>query len=135
MAKARLDFLTREEMERIHSTSLRILAEVGILVHSESAMKMLVGFGATLSKDKRRVLIPEKVVKAALSATPKTVTLANRNGAPDMKLPSPSRLYVANGGEGIYIKDLLTGATRPSKTDDVRDFMILIEALPQIDFV
>jgi trimethylamine--corrinoid protein Co-methyltransferase len=134
MAKGKLDFLSKDEIERIHSTSMRVLAEVGVVVHSRAVTKMLIEAGASQSKDGRRLLIPENLVKGCLSDAPKSIILAGRDEATDMKLPSPNRMYVANGGEGIYIKDLLTGATRPSTTDDVRDFMILIESLPQIDF-
>ena len=135
MAKGKLDFLSKDEIERIHSTSLKVLAEVGVLVHSDRVSRMLIDAGASQSKDGKRILIPESVVKSSLSSASRSIILAGRNGVRDMKLPSPTRMYVSNGGEGTYIKDLLTGATRPSTTEDVRDFTVLIESLPQIDFL
>jgi len=135
MAKGRLEFLNKEEIERIHRTSLRVLSEVGVTVHSESVADMLLEAGATGSKDGKRVLMSEGLVKKALSDTPKNIALFGRGKTPSMRLPSPERMYVTNGGEGIYIKDLISGASRPSTSDDVRDFAILIENLPQIDFV
>ena len=135
MAKGKLDFLSKDEIERIHSTSLKVLAEVGVLVYSDAVSKMLIDSGASFSEDGKRILIPENVVKKAVSTAPRSITLAGRNGVPDMKLPSPNRMYVSNGGEGIYIRDLLTGTTRPTTTEDFRDFTVLIESLPQIDFL
>ncbi len=134
MAKAKLDFLSREEIERIHRTALKVLAEVGVVVHSDSVVELLLENGSTRSKDGKRVLIPESAVKRALSSAPKTVTLFGRGATREMRLPSPERMYVSNGGEGIYIKDLLTGTSRPSTTDDVNNFCVMVEALPQIDF-
>lgn len=134
MAKGKLEFLSDEEIERIHLISLRILDEIGIKVHSESACELLESVGCIRSKDGRRVLIPESVVKSAISDAPKEILLVARDSKLDLQLPSDNGIYASDGGEGVYVKDLLTGESHPSTLRDVRDFSILVDEFPQVDF-
>ena len=134
MARGRVQFLSREELLRTHETSIKILEEVGVDVLSPSARDILLESGATISKKNDRLLIPEEIVKSALSMAPKRIILAARNGAKDLNIPSDEGTYVANGGEGVFVKDLVTGETRPSTEDDLRNFAVLVEASPQVDF-
>lgn len=135
MANARMHFLGKEDIERIHSSALRILEQVGVLVHSEDVSELLLEAGADGAKGGRRITISEDVVKEALTSAPKTVLLASRDGEHDVRIPSDDgRLFVANGGEGVRMVDLVTGETRPSESADLRNFAKLVDALPQVDF-
>lgn len=134
MAKAVMEFLDKQEIERIHSASMRVLEEVGVVVLSEKASEMLVSAGALRSKDGKRILIPEDVVKSSLASAPRSVLLAGRDRKLDIRIPSPERLWTANGGEGIFIKNMLTGEKRPTNSDDLADFARLVDQLPAIDF-
>ena len=55
MARGRLAFLKNDEIRRIHETSLKVLGEVGIVVHSENVRKMLIDAGAEASKSEKRI--------------------------------------------------------------------------------
>ena len=134
MSRATLQFLTKDEILRIHETSLRLLEEVGLSVHSEQVTKLLLSAGAHSSKDGKRVLLPRDMVKSSLSSAPKSVLLASRTDEGDITIPG-NRLYSANGGEGVYIKDMLTGATTRPTIQSVEKFVSLVEALPSIDIV
>ncbi|HUU07331.1 MAG TPA: trimethylamine methyltransferase family protein, partial [Thermoplasmata archaeon] len=135
MANARMRFLGRDDIDRIHSTALKTLEEVGVLVHSEEVSDLLLEAGANRAKDERRITISEDVVKEALASAPKTILLASADGDHDITIPSgDGSLYVANGGEGVRMVDLITGETRPSRSADLRNFAKLIDALPQVDF-
>ena len=135
MARARMRFLDDDEIEKIHTTALRLLDEVGVLIHSEAVNGMLEENGARRSKDGKRMLISEDVVGAALSAAPKSILLAAMDRSKDMRIPSADgRMFVANGGEGVQMVNLVTGERRPPTSADLRNFAILVETLPQIDF-
>lgn len=134
MAQGKLEFLSSSEIERINGVSLRILEEVGIVVNSRSVADMLIRSGSRRSKDTKRVLIPESIVKSAISSAPKTMVLASRDGKRDLRIPTEGPMFIANGGEGVYVKDLLTGVERPSTTEDLTNFVSLVDRLPQIDF-
>jgi trimethylamine--corrinoid protein Co-methyltransferase len=132
MAKGRLEFLTSTEIRRVHDASVRVLEEVGVALHSEPVAKMLVEAGSTASLDGKRVRIPQELVKSALAHAPKSILLATGDGKGDMRIPDHSRLYVSTGGEGVYIKEMLTGATRSPSLEDYRNFMIISDSLPQV---
>ncbi|MEM0343228.1 MAG: trimethylamine methyltransferase family protein [Thermoplasmata archaeon] len=134
MARAQLKFLTQGEIRRIHETSLRILSEVGVVMRSESATRLLLDHGCNRSKDGMRILMPENIVKAALSSAPKSILLASRDGKHDVRIPSADRLYVSCGGEGVYVKDIVTGERHTPSSEDVANFMTLCEITDQIDF-
>lgn len=134
IARGKLEFLTPEEIENINAVSLRILKDVGITVGSKQVSDLLISAGAEIGKNGRRVLISESMVKSALASAPKSLLLASRDGKRDMRIPTVGPPFAANGGEGVYIKDLITGDERPSTTQDVRDFASLVHSLDPIDF-
>lgn len=134
MAKGRLSILFPEEIERIHAVSLKILEKIGIVVRSEGVKKMLLEAGAVKSEKGDRLLLPESMVKSAISSVPKSILLAARGSAKDMVIPS-QRLFATTGGEGVYIRDLVKGSMRPSTLNDLRDVARIVESLPQIDFL
>lgn len=134
MARGKLQFLSGDDIRRIHETSIRVLEQVGVALESKSVTKMLLENGCTASMDGKRVLIPEIVVKTALSKAPRSVLLASRDGEHDIRIPDHDKLFVSTGGEGVFIRDMLTGETRPPRTEDLANFVRLIDAFPQIDF-
>lgn len=135
MAKARLRFLDGPEIERVYETSLRALGEVGVKINSDDVTRMLLDNGARPSEDGARTLIPEDTIRAALKSAPKSVLLAAADASHDIRIPSEDHgLFVANGGEGVSLVNMVTGDRRPTTAEDLRDFAILVEQLPQIDF-
>jgi len=134
LAKATFTVLNREEMERIHGTSLKILETIGVHVPSESVCAMLLESGCERSRDGGRILIPENIVESAVASAPKSLLLAARDKRRDIKVPS-GRTFMANGGEGVYVKNLITGERHTSGTKDTIDFTILSEKMPQVDFI
>ncbi|UCE92385.1 MAG: trimethylamine methyltransferase family protein [Methanobacteriota archaeon] len=135
MAKARLGFLDKDEIERVYGTALRILEEVGVKIGSEEVTRVLAASGARTSDDGERMFFSEDLVKWALKAAPKSVLLAGTDASHDITIPSEERrMYVANGGEGVSLVNMLTDERRPTRTEDLRDFAILVDELPQVDF-
>ncbi|HIH01906.1 TPA: hypothetical protein HA259_07555, partial [Thermoplasmata archaeon] len=107
MASGRLRFLAKDEIDRIHATALRVLDEVGVVIHSDAVKSLLAEAGARETKDGRRMTIPEELVREALRSAPKRILLASADGKNDIQIPSDDeRLYVANGGEGVRMVDL-----------------------------
>lgn len=135
MARARLRFLDSPEIERVYDTALRALEEVGVKVNSDDVTRLLLDNGSQPSEDGSRTLIPEDLVKEALKSAPKSVLLAAADASHDMRIPSENHdMFVANGGEGVSLVNMVTGDRRPTTTQDLRDFAILVEQLPQVDF-
>lgn len=121
-----------QECEQIHMASLEILQRVGVNVHHEKALEILVQGGA--QADGLRVRIPEYMVARALSTAPKTITLYNRKGQVAMRA-GKYNTYYGGGSDCLNILDHHTGERRRPVLTDVREASTLMDALPEFDFV
>lgn len=120
------------ECEGIHLASLEILRRIGLDVHDERAIEILVKGGATA--DGQRVRVPEYMVTRALNTTPKRMLLFNRNGKLAMNAGGYNTYY-GGGSDCLNILDHHTGQRRRPVLQDVVNASILMDALPEIDFV
>jgi trimethylamine--corrinoid protein Co-methyltransferase len=112
--------------------SLEILAHIGVDVHDEKALDILVKGGA--QADGLRVRIPEYMVAQALATAPKSITLYNRKGQVAMRA-GKYNTYYGGGSDCLNILDHRTGERRRPKLSDVKEASTLMDALPEIDFV
>jgi trimethylamine--corrinoid protein Co-methyltransferase len=132
MTSAHYARMGKEECEKIHMASLEILQRVGIDVHDEKARQILADGGAKV--DGLRVRLPEYMVTRALSTTPKRMTLYDRNGKVAMRAGGYNT-YFGGGSDCLNILDHRSGQRRKPKLSDVREATLLMDALPEIDFV
>lgn len=129
---APLEYLSWEQMQTIHSTSLKILEQVGCIIYHAEAIDMLVAAGARVEQDKR-VFIPSIVVEEAIRTAPYSVTIYNRQGQPAMLLEE-NNVYYGTGSDCPNLLDNETGERRPFLYKDVEESIRLVDALPNIDF-
>ena len=132
MTSAHYSRLGPQECEKIHMASLEILDRVGVDVHDEKALAILVKGGA--KADGIRVRIPEYMVSQALATAPTSITLYNRKGKVAMRA-GKYNTYYGGGSDCLNILDHRTGARRRPTLQDVREASTLMDALPEIDFV
>ena len=132
MTSAHYDRMGQQECERIHIASIEILERVGVDVHDEKAREILKNGGAKTNGI--RVRIPEYMVTRALSSVPKRITLYDRNGKVAMRAGGYNSYY-GGGSDCLNILDHRTGERRKPVLKDVKEAAILIDALPEIDFV
>jgi trimethylamine--corrinoid protein Co-methyltransferase len=131
MTSATYTRLGEGECQKIHQASLEILERVGIDVHDEKARAILIENGA--NTDGIRVRIPEFMVSRALATAPKRITLYNRDGEVAMRAGG-YQSYFGGGSDCLNILDHRTGERRRSLLGDVREAVILMDSLPEIDF-
>ncbi len=124
--------LGQQEREGIHQASLEILQRVGIEVHDQQAREILAGGGAHI--DGIQVFISEHMVAKALAVAPKRITLYDRNGRVAMRAGGYSTYY-GGGSDCLNILDHRTGRRRRANLQDVVKATILMDALPEFDFV
>lgn len=132
MASAHYARMGKRECEEIHLASLEILGRVGLDVHDEEALALLVKGGA--KADGMRVRIPEAMVSRALAVTPHRMNLYNRAGKVAMRAGGYNTHY-GGGSDCLNVLDHHTGERRRPVLQDVRDAARLMDALPEIDFV
>ncbi|MFZ1041180.1 MAG: trimethylamine methyltransferase family protein [Anaerolineales bacterium] len=124
--------LSAQECEKIHLASLKVLQKIGVEVHDDKAREILVKGGA--QSEGLRVRIPESMVEKALATAPKSITLYDRKGKVAMNA-GKYNTYYGGGSDCLNILDHHTGQRRRPLLTDVRDASILMDALPEIDFV
>ena len=129
-----VEVLTADELERVHETSLRVLAEVGLEVRSATILAELARAGADVDEAAMRVRFPAPMVEAALGAVPPSFLLAARDPALDLPIDG-SAGYLSTDGTPSDIVDLDTGMRRPSTLADLRDATVLGDAVPEIGYL
>jgi trimethylamine--corrinoid protein Co-methyltransferase len=132
MTSAHYFRLGLQECEKIHAASLEILNRIGVDVHDEKARDILVKAGA--KAEGLRVRIPEYMVSIALTTAPKSITLFNRKAKVAMRAGKYNSYY-GGGSDCLNILDHQTGQRRRPTLKDVKESAILMDALPEIDFV
>jgi trimethylamine--corrinoid protein Co-methyltransferase len=135
MAVAQISVLSRDEVERVHEKTLEMLRDPGVKVGSESVLGTLADGGADVDFRRKRASIPEELVNETIKRMPRRIRLCARNPAQDMTAPRPGPPYMATNGTAVYVTDLDSGERRTSTGKDLRDMMILSDAMEPLDYV
>lgn len=134
MAAARIKFLNKEEEDLVHRETIRCLEEVGVMVHSQSVLKLLESAGAAIDRNRSVAFIPENVVKESLRKAPKSITLHARNPKQSLVLPAENLPYISTSGLAVYVHDHETHQNRASTRKDIAAFGKLTDATDAIGF-
>ena len=134
MAKSVMKFLDHHEEDLVHSQSIRILEELGVLIRSNSVLRMLANAGAVVDEKKMIAKIPENVVIDALKSSPKEFRLCARDPKKDVILPAEQYPYIATNGLATYMTDLETGKKRATTRKDLAMFAKLADSLDEVGF-
>ncbi len=135
MAVAQISILSRDDMKLVHAKTLDILENPGVKVDSEAGLRILEDGGARVDRKSMRASIPESLVKETVKRLPKQVKLCARNPKQDMTAPKTGPPYTATNGTAVYVTDLETKMKRTSMASDLRDFMVLSDAMDPLDYV
>jgi len=127
-----LKYLSENQIEDIHNSSLEILEQTGVEVFHDEALKLLRDAGARV--DGNRVRIHESLVKKALAVVPTRVVMSNRKKERCMFL-EPNRSYFGTGSGCPYTIDPFTGRRKHSEKQDIANIAKICDCLSSIDFV
>jgi len=114
---------------RIFDEALVILENVGVFVDNDEALQLLDGAGSRIESSKGRVLIPPHLVIRALASAPGRIKVFNRRGEDVMDL-GDDRVHFNPGSAALRILDYDQGRARTPVTQDLVNFSLLIDALP-----
>jgi trimethylamine--corrinoid protein Co-methyltransferase len=120
-----LKFLSESEIESIHQATLRILAEVGVVLKHKDTQKLLADAGARV--DGERVKFPPELVEKCIASAGKTVSIRGRNGT--VKTLGNGNLYFHNLGGARDIYNFADGSKRYATIEDVQNATRLLDAL------
>jgi trimethylamine--corrinoid protein Co-methyltransferase len=123
-----LSVMSEADVEAIHDSTLRILAEAGILLTHPLGREILSGAGATISGD--RVYLPPSLVEEQVAKSTSRVTILGRNGT--AKTLGDQSLHWHNLGGARDIYDASSGTRRSAMLKDLQDCTRLMDALDGI---
>jgi trimethylamine---corrinoid protein Co-methyltransferase len=132
VSKATIRVWDAEECERVHEATLRVLAECGVEVMYEPALRRFADAGARV--DGTRVRLRREMVATALESAPRTWLVKSRGRGEVLDLKD-GNTYFGSGSDCLYVADPDTGLRRRAVVADIEDLSDLCEKLPNVDFV
>lgn len=129
MPRPAIGLLLRSEAEEVHSRALEVLSKVGVYFEDKSVEKVMIDGGCELKEG--RVLVPEELVKEALSKAPRRFDLYDRDGNYAATLGNGALLFNP-GSAAVKILDYGAGEPRPTTLEDLKRFVTLADALEHI---
>ncbi len=122
--RPQLALLSEENIQQIHGYALRILAETGVRIDSDSTRRLLHRKWG-IRAEERLVRIPAEVTESAIGSAPKQIDLYDRRGNPAFQL-GEDRLRFGVGVTALYyqepIHDKLELFTRRNMQDAAVSF-------------
>jgi len=129
-----VEVLTEDQLERIHSATLRVLERVGLQVRSESILRELGAAGARIDVATMRACLPPAMVEECMALVPPTFLMAARDPALDLPVDG-SAGYLSGDGTSAFVIDLETGLRRPSNLQDLIDTTRVVDAVPEVGYL
>ena len=134
MIRPTLTLLDSALIQRVVNEAYQLLEEPGVQVHSDRALELLDGVGATIDKAARVARIPSDVVQRCLETVPRSFHLYDANGEPVVHYGDDD-VHFDPGSAAIEILDYGTTHSRQPETRDLVAATRLAETLTAIDAV
>ncbi|MFC1880315.1 trimethylamine methyltransferase family protein [Thermodesulfobacteriota bacterium] len=127
----RFEILTKTQLEKVHETSLRILAQIGIDFGYSPALEVLKKGGAKV--DGQRVFFPPGLVEKQIKKPPAEFTLYARNPEHNVVIGGRNTVF-APGYGAPFVTDLENGR-RKATLKDFENFVKLTGASTNLDLL
>lgn len=131
MVRKTLQLLSKDEVQTIHASSLKVLEEVGVQIDNENALKLLADAGANADYKEKLVYIPESLIQEALKKVPSEFRLHDLEHKQEL-LFAEDNVYFNPGSTALYVLDRQTMKMRRPTSKDLTDFIRLTDALQYI---
>ncbi|MBT4890617.1 MAG: trimethylamine methyltransferase family protein [Rhodospirillales bacterium] len=127
------EVLSQDEVENIHQNSLRLLAEVGMVMHDPKAREILKRAGCDVDTDTLRVRFDPAFIDEQIAKAPSSFTLRSRNPTRDLTFGGNNINFTSVVGPA-FCSDLDKGRRR-GNTEDVRNYVRLIQSINTIHLI
>jgi trimethylamine--corrinoid protein Co-methyltransferase len=128
-----LRILDDDQLLRMKTSTLDILADVGIHCPSEKVQAIYAEHGAHVDFERHIIKLPAELVLEALSHAPRFYTMGARLPDYDLKLDGKS-MFCATDGCGVEVIDFITRERRTSRKGDVARMALVSDYLSSIGF-
>ena len=125
--KKPLEILEKNDVEKIHQTSIRVLEEVGVKMDHPEALRLFKNNGCEVDEAKKVVKIKESLIKEQLKHVRKTFDIYSRD-LERMEVGT-SYFYMLSPSDNAFLVDIDTSRRRPGSTEDCRKMARLVDAL------
>jgi len=125
-----LQLMNREMVERVVQEAFDILETIGVEVQDEEAARLLGENGARPDKNRRRVCLPEALVRKALATVPSSFELYAADGTPAVHY-GEDRVHFDPGSSAVHVLDGATHEHRNALTQDLVDLVKVADMLPE----
>jgi trimethylamine--corrinoid protein Co-methyltransferase len=127
--------LRDQDVEKIHETSLRVFAEVGVQVNFAEARELFRKAGAEVDDATNVIRIAGDLVEELIHKAPPIVQLCGRaeNGELDCEIGG-SKVYLGTGGTALNVQDPGSKDCRRSTLQDIVNMACLVNTLDNIHF-
>jgi len=126
------EYLTPEQVERIHQASLEILHDIGLLVHNAQARAIFSSHGCEVDATKNLVMFRPQIVEEFIKLVPPKFTFYGRDPKYDRTIPD-DRPVIVTGSSAPNIIDPVSGVERRARSDDIARIAYLVNELPGYD--
>ncbi len=124
MRRVKLEILRREDMEKIHQNSLRILSKCGCRFLAREGLEIMADLGCEVDFETQIAKIPADLVEDSLKKTPGSFNLYNRNGELAMVMEGYNN-YFGGGGFPSFFDDYENDTIRyVNKEDSIKHFIV-----------
>lgn len=113
--RPRLQVIEKDDFERIHAASLKILKQTGVVFHDEDALAILKRHGAKVNN--KIVHFSEKIIEKALESAPSKFKWYARNEDSSLNVGDGERVAIQPNIGPVNIKDSESGAIPASLKD------------------
>jgi trimethylamine---corrinoid protein Co-methyltransferase len=126
----KLNILSEEQIKEIIQDAYRVMKEIGVLIQNEEAENLLLRYGAKILNS-NRISIPEEMIEKALSTTPSSIKLYDRDKKLCMNLEGDN-IHFNPGSAAVNIL-IDNDKVRKPTVNDYIEFTKIVEKLEYID--
>lgn len=132
MISPRIQLLDTQTIEQVLDEAYHVLADPGVRIDSERALRTLGDAGAEVNLSRKVARIPARLIDTALKSAPSSVTLYDLRGEPRCTLGGDN-INFNPGSTALLLLDPETGEWHPPVTPDFVRFIKVVEGLPDLD--
>jgi trimethylamine--corrinoid protein Co-methyltransferase len=126
-----LPLLKKDEINVIIDSARKLLEEIGVRIWNDEALKTLKQNGANVNFEQKIAKIPAHLIQEAIDKAPKSIPLYTRDGKSNY-LMGNNNVFFIPGSAAVRVVDRHTGAARAPTTQDLVEFVRLVEGLDHL---
>ncbi|MCG8642212.1 MAG: trimethylamine methyltransferase family protein [Desulfobacterales bacterium] len=126
-----LEFFSRDDLDAIHATSLKILKEVGLKVTNDQAFEIFADTGAEVDKKTRIVTFSNSLVEGSLDKVPNGFIWQARDPEKNL-IMRDTLVHFSPAACPPFVRDLETGEQRPVTYRDCCNMVKINDALERV---